>query len=84
MPQSPTRRFFLRATGISMALPLLESLGVRTFGQNAAVGSLAGKAVNAGRPMRMVCIGNLLGFYPPAFFRRKRARITSCRSPSKR
>ncbi len=65
---SPNRRFFLRATGISMALPLLESLGGRVFAQNAAVGSLAGKAVNADRPMRMVCIGNLLGFYPPAFF----------------
>lgn len=62
------RRFFLRATGISMALPLLESLGGRVFGQNAAVGTLAGKAVNAERPMRMVCVGNLLGFYPPAFF----------------
>ena len=67
-PSSPSRRFFLRATGISMALPLLESLGGRVFAQNAAVGSLAGKAVSAERPMRMVCIGNLLGFYPPAFF----------------
>ena len=67
-PSSPNRRFFLRATGISMALPLLESLGGRVFAQNAAVGSLAGKAVSAERPMRMVCIGNLLGFYPPAFF----------------
>lgn len=65
---SPNRRFFLRATGISLALPLLESLGGRVFGQSAAVGSLAGKAVNADRPLRMVCIGNLLGFYPPAFF----------------
>lgn len=62
------RRFFLRATGISMALPLFESLGGRVFGQNAAVDSLAGKVVNAERPLRMVCIGNLLGFYPPAFF----------------
>ena len=71
MPNSPfsaNRRFFLRAAGISMALPLLESLGGRIFAQNAVVGSLAGKAVNAERPMRMVCIGNLLGFYPPAFF----------------
>jgi hypothetical protein len=65
---SPNRRFFLRAAGIGMALPLLESLGGRVFAQNAAVSSLAGKAVNAERPMRMVCIGNLLGFYPPAFF----------------
>jgi hypothetical protein len=68
---SPNRRFFLRAAGISMALPLLESLGGRIFAQNAAVGSLAGKEVSAVRPMRMVCIGNLLGFYPPAFFPKK-------------
>ncbi|MFN0074949.1 MAG: DUF1552 domain-containing protein [Prosthecobacter sp.] len=67
-PSSPNRRIFLRSTGISLALPLLESLGGRLFAQNSAVGSLAGKAVNAERPMRMVCIGNLLGFYPPAFF----------------
>jgi hypothetical protein len=65
---TPNRRFFLRATGISLALPLLESLGGRVFAQNAAVGSLAGKAAAASFPMRMVCIGNLLGFYPPAFF----------------
>jgi hypothetical protein len=65
---TPNRRFFLRATGISLALPLLESIGGRVFAQNAAVGSLAGKAVNAARPMRLVCIGNLLGFYPLAFF----------------
>ena len=67
-PSTSNRRFFLRATGISMALPLFESLGGRVFGQNAAVDSLAGKVVNAERPLRMVCIGNLLGFYPPAFF----------------
>ncbi|MEY4483518.1 MAG: hypothetical protein RL693_970, partial [Verrucomicrobiota bacterium] len=65
---SPNRRFFLRAAGISMALPLLESLGGRVFAQNSAVTSLAGKAVNAARPQRMVCIGNLLGFVPQSFF----------------
>jgi hypothetical protein len=71
VPFSPNRRFFLRATGVSLALPLLKSLGGRVFAQNSAVGSLAGKAADADRPMRMVCIGNLLGFYPPAFFPEK-------------
>jgi len=55
-----SRRFFLRATGVSLALPLLESLGGRGFARNSAA--------DGQRPMRMVCIGNLLGFYPPAFF----------------
>ncbi len=62
------RRFFLRGVGVSMALPLLESLSGRAFAQNSAVGSLPGKAVGDRRPLRMVCIGNLLGFYPQAFF----------------
>jgi hypothetical protein len=52
------RRFFLRSTGISMALPFLESL----------TGRVSAKAAAASSPMRLVCIGNLLGFYPPAFF----------------
>jgi Protein of unknown function (DUF1552) len=52
------RRFFLRSTGISMALPFLESI----------TGRISAKAAAASPPMRMVCIGNLLGFYPPAFF----------------
>lgn len=67
-PAPPNRRFFLRATGVSLALPLLESLRTRVFAQNSAVGTLPGKAAGAGRPKRMVCIGNLLGFYPEAFF----------------
>jgi hypothetical protein len=45
-------------------------LGGRVFGQTSPVGALPGKA-GAQRPMRMVCIGNLLGFYPPAFFPQK-------------
>ncbi len=63
-----TRRFFLRAAGVSLALPLLESLGGRVFAQNSAVGTLPGKAAGAVRPQRMVCIGNLLGFVPQSFF----------------
>jgi Protein of unknown function (DUF1552) len=44
----------------------MESLMGRAFGAGAAVGTLPVKA--AARPMRMVCVGNLLGFHPPAFF----------------
>ena len=69
--QSPclsNRRVFLRAAGVSLALPLLESLGKRVFAEDSPVGALPGKVPGAERPMRMVCIGNLLGFYPPAFF----------------
>ncbi len=58
MTSTFNRRFFLRSTGISMALPFLESL----------TGRLSAKDAAASSPMRMVCIGNLLGFYPPAFF----------------
>jgi hypothetical protein len=58
MTSTFSRRFFLRSTGISMALPFLESL----------TGRVSAKAAAASPPMRMVCIGNLLGFYPPAFF----------------
>ena len=58
MTSAFNRRFFLRSTGISMALPFLESL----------TGRVSAKAAAASSPMRMVCIGNLLGFYPPAFF----------------
>jgi hypothetical protein len=67
-PSTANRRLFLRATGVSLALPLLESLGGRVFAQGSAVGSMAGNAAGETRPMRMVCIGNLLGFYPEAFF----------------
>lgn len=65
---SSTRRHFLRAAGISLALPLLESLGGRVFAQGSAVGTLPGQVAGATRPKRMVCVGNMLGFHPPAFF----------------
>ncbi len=68
MPHRTNRRFFLRASGIAIALPLLESLGSRSFAKDAAVGVLPGQPVGETRPMRMVCVGNMLGFYPPAFF----------------
>jgi hypothetical protein len=62
------RRFFLRSAGVTLALPLLESLSHRVLGAGLGLGSQAGAAVGSKRPKRLVCIGNMLGFYPPAFF----------------
>ena len=48
MPSQPhvvNRRFFLRATGITMALPLFESLSPRVLGAGVAGGSKAGKPI---------------------------------------
>jgi hypothetical protein len=73
-PHVVNRRFFLRATGITLALPLLESLSTRVLGAGLAVGSKAGTAIGATRPTRMVCIGNMLGFYPTEFFPKKTGR----------
>ncbi len=61
-----TRRYFLKAAGITLALPLLESLSQRLLG--AGLGSQAGAAVKGTRPTRMVCVGNMLGYYQPAFW----------------
>jgi len=49
------RRTFLKAAGISIALPMLESIA-------------APSTEAAGDPMRMVCISPTLGIYPHAFF----------------
>jgi hypothetical protein len=62
------RRFFLRAAGISLALPLFESLSTRVLGAGLAVASKPGAAIGAARPRRLVAIGNMLGFYQPEFF----------------
>ena len=62
------RRFFLRATGISLALPLLESLSPRVLGAGLGVASKAGAAIGATRPKRMVAIGNMLGFTAREYF----------------
>jgi Protein of unknown function (DUF1552) len=51
------RRFFLRAAGVNLALPILDSLL-----------PLRAATANGVRPTRMVCIGNAFGFYPPSFF----------------
>jgi hypothetical protein len=56
-PLLNTRRHFLRSAGGLLALPLMESLGHRAFSKEVAA-----------RPQRLVCIGNALGFYLPAFW----------------
>lgn len=58
-----TRRHFLKSAGVTLALPLMESLGWRAFAATASA-----------RPRRMVCIGNALGFYQPAFWPEKTGR----------
>jgi hypothetical protein len=56
MPFKPLdRRTFLRAAGVSIALPFLDAM---TYGQAAV----------APRPRRMVLIGRPLGFHAPYFF----------------
>ena len=55
MPGMPTRRHFLRAAGVSLALPLLE----------------AHSAPAAKAPRRMVCICTPLGLHPEFFFPEK-------------
>jgi len=56
------RRAFLKASGVSMALPFLESIP-RAVGASAIESTIANQTAP-----RMVCIGNMLGFYPPTFF----------------
>lgn len=68
------RRFFLRAAGVTLALPLFESLTSRVLGAGMAVGSKPGAAVGSKRPTRLVAVGNMLGFYQPEFFPKKTGR----------
>lgn len=56
---STDRRQFLKAAGVSLALPALESFAAPTAGASSA------KAKN------IVCIGTYLGFYQSAFFPKK-------------
>jgi len=62
------RRYFLKAAGVTLALPLMESLSQRVLGAGLSVGTQAGAAVKGTRPTRMVCVGNMLGFYQPSFW----------------
>jgi len=54
---NPTRRTFLRAAGISVALPWLEALAPRRA-----------MAAAEAAPRRMVLMNAPLGFHPPQFF----------------
>ena len=65
------RRFFLRAAGVTLALPIFDSLSSRILGSGLSVTGLTASSRNTTRPTRMVCIGNAFGFYPPAFFPKK-------------
>lgn len=58
------RRTFLRATGVAMALPLLDAVAPRRV--------LATDASTV--PRRMVCINTPLGVHPPFFFPEKSGR----------
>lgn len=66
-PSIAGRRFFLRAAGVRLALPILDSLGARVLGSGLAVSALTANAKTV-RPMRMVAIGNAFGFYAQKFF----------------
>ncbi len=64
--QSINRRAFIRAAGVSLALPRMASL-------SHALGESASKSP-ATDGVRMVCVGNSFGMYPPEFFPRKEGR----------
>lgn len=66
-PDLAGRRFFLRAAGVQLALPALDSLAASVLGSGLAVSALSAQAKTV-RPMRMVAIGNAFGFYAPQFF----------------
>ncbi len=62
LPSNP-RRAFLKGAGVTLAIPLLESLNVRAAGRSETTA-----------PMRMVCVGNEFGMYPGAFWPTKAGR----------
>lgn len=56
-----SRRTLLQATGVSIALPSFESLASKPI-------EATSRRPSDASPRRMVCIGNMLGFYPDAFW----------------
>jgi hypothetical protein len=66
-PDLAGRRFFLRAAGVRLALPIFDSLGAGVLGSGLAVTALGADSKTV-RPMRMVAIGNAFGFYAQQFF----------------
>lgn len=67
------RRTLLRAAGISVAIPHLESLRV-------GASPVPRPSLESAPPRRMVCIGNMLGFYPDAFWPQKETDTSGERS----
>ncbi|MFN3189991.1 MAG: DUF1552 domain-containing protein [Aureliella sp.] len=59
------RRAALRAAGVSLSVPFFHSLAP---GRVDAFESTSDSGERSGRKKRMVCIGNMLGFYPDAFW----------------
>ncbi len=55
--QTMSRRAFLRASGVSLALPFLDAMMSRAFADEAAK-----------QPKRMICICTSLGMHAPFFF----------------
>lgn len=66
-PNLAGRRFFLRAAGIQLALPVFDSLSAGALGSGLAISALGANEKTV-RPMRMVAIGNAFGFFAPQFF----------------
>lgn len=58
-----SRRTFLRATGVSLALPFLDAMLPRVFGDG-----------RAAPPPRMICISTVLGLHAPLFFPKETGR----------
>ena len=58
----PDRRMFLRGAGVSLALPMLESLSTRRAHASSA------SIDPTEQPQRLVCVGSYLGFYQRDFF----------------
>lgn len=61
LPSSSSRRRFLKAAGVTIALPALESFGSPAASPTVTT-TLPSKA------KRLVCVGTYLGFHQPAFF----------------
>lgn len=68
------RRHFLRAAGVTIALPLFESLNRPALATTPALATKSGAPIGSSRPRRLVAVGNMLGFYQPEFFPKKAGR----------
>ncbi len=65
MSQLPTaRRTFLKASGVSMALPMLDSTRAKAASESARTS----ESDRSGPAKRLVCVGTYLGFYQKAFY----------------